>query len=176
MADPSLACGRRSISLRHRDRARAIAWAKEQVQKAAGGISRSAEELRRVEYVFRLYLQNRTVRKCRTEQLADARKAAMWMKFLGPQLDVAKISLKHWQEFIDVRGSGTINAQGDRVEDERNRSAVRPGTAGSELGFLNAVLNFACKDRKKRITAQGHRTRRWVERYEYAAELLHPSG
>lgn len=145
--DRSLKCGRRSVSLRHRDRQRAIAWAKEQLLQGPQS-ALSPEKMRTASHLFALYHQHRTIKKVPTEQKASRRRAKMWTVNLGSEKDMSDISLRDWESFIEDRRSGAINARGERVGDHTKRRVVRLGTVAAELTFLQSVLNFGTRWRE----------------------------
>lgn len=148
-ADTSLACGRRSVSLRHRDRAAAIAWAKAEVLKSPDGHStRGHENSRQAAHLFALYREHRSHRKVLSERNADARRTETFVRWLGSEKDMSTLSLRDWEGFIYARQSGEIDARGIRVDDPSARRKVRLGTVAAELTFLQSVLNFGTKWRE----------------------------
>ena len=143
--DRSLACGTRSISLRHRDKEKAVRWAKEQAAKLVSG-----EEIERTPTLARvlaLYLQHQTPNKSIAEQKADERRTKMWVRTLGSSKDLSKLSMHEWQNFTAGRRSGTIDSDGLPVASDE-RKAVRDGTVAGDLTFLISVINWACKWRE----------------------------
>ncbi len=148
MADKSLACGRRSMSLGHSDKARAILWAKEQVRKWEGGGEVVRDTTPTASHLFSLYQRHRTIRKVLSEQQADRRRAEMWVRWLGPAKDMSKLSLRDWETFLDARRSGEINALGEKVAEPTARRTVRDGTLWGDCVFLLSVLNWAARWRE----------------------------
>ena len=140
-ADPSLGCGRRSVSLRTKSEPEAIRWGKAQSEKLAGGYSKAVEELRQAKNLFELYAQHGTQRKSPAEQNADARRSAMWLEILGDKMDLSTLSPEDWEGFLRRRTSGEIDANGKDVEVEKRRK-VRPATAGADAAFLKGVCHF----------------------------------
>ena len=75
--------GYRRVSLGHRDKDRAKAYALEQAAKLQKG--RDDITLGRITLgqLFALYRKHRTPRKSKGEQKADKRRTALWARFLG---------------------------------------------------------------------------------------------
>lgn len=142
--DPSLKSGYRAVSLRHRDRDRAEAWAKEQVAKLLVGDTTLRDPTPTVSRILGMYLAHRTARKGQHEQKADRRRAKMWTRFLGPRKDFRILTLNEWTRFIELRCAGAIDSWGLEVADV-DRQPVRIGTAGADCTFLRAVLNWSCR-------------------------------
>jgi integrase len=134
----------RTVSLRHKDRARALEWGHSQVAKWMSGDDVLRKRVPTAAHVFALYLKNQSPTKCRAEQQADARRVKMWTFVLGPAKDLSKLGMREWQGFIDARRSGAINAKGKPVLPEKRR-IVRDGTVAAELTFLLGVLNWSAK-------------------------------
>lgn len=84
--DPSLASGRggkRRISLGHRDKARAKAYAHEQAAKLERGEADLASGQITLGELFGLYRAERTPRKTPKERATDERRFEMWTRWLG---------------------------------------------------------------------------------------------
>lgn len=146
-ADRSNACGVRTMSLGHRNRDEAVRWAKRQalqLTRGSVGMERSPTLAR----VLALYLQHQSPTKSSSEQLADERRAKMWVRTLGPGKDLSKLSMHEWQGFVTPRRSGAIDSDGLPVAAE-NRTIVRDGTVAGDLTFLISVINWACKWREE---------------------------
>ena len=90
--DPSLPCGYRARSLRHKDKKRARRWAAEQVAKLASGDDALRDPTPRVARVIGLYLTHKTPLKVKSEQTADQRRAKMFTRVLGADMDLSKLS------------------------------------------------------------------------------------
>ena len=147
MKDASTRCGYRTVSLRHRDRDRAVKWAHDQVAKWMNGDDELRRRLPTVAHVMALYLQHQTPTKVQSEQDADQRRAKMWTRVLGAGGDLEKLSLRDWQAFSDARTSGSINAHGEQAAAGDQRP-VRAATTAADLVFLISVLNWATKWRE----------------------------
>ena len=75
-------------------------------------------------------------RQIRTRQLSTM----MWALFLGGKTDPYAITLAKWEEFIDARLSGRIDARGEPTDDPK---PVRIRTVESNLRWLQWVFNWA---------------------------------
>lgn len=144
---PSLAGGRggtRRVSLGHRDKARAKAYAHEQAAKLERGEADLANGRTTLEELFALYRTERTPRKTVKEQSTDERRFQMWTVWLGKDKNPVKISLSEWERFIEARRSGAIDSHGRTVPAERRRR-VRERTVEAECLWLRWVLNWATR-------------------------------
>lgn len=143
-ADATLKSGRRCRSLRHRDRARAERWAIKQAAKLQAGEEAEVERVPTSELAVTLYLRYQSPKKCESEQRADVRRAELFRRVLGADKDLRRLTRFEWDTFIDLRGSGAIDARGRPVE-EAKRRPVRAGTVKGDLVFLRAVLRWATR-------------------------------
>ena len=107
--DSTAKWGTRTKSLKHKDKERAIAWAKEQVAALAAGDETLRSPVPTTEKIFGQYLANATPEKSPSEQKADLRRARMWMGFLGRKFDLSKLTLAKWTQFIKDRRGGAIS-------------------------------------------------------------------
>jgi integrase len=133
-------------SLRHRDRKRAVQWAKEQNAKMVTGDDIALGSTARLKKVFDLYLDRQTPTKSESQQDADRQRVALWTRVLGPTKDLSRLTKDEWMDFTRDRGGGAIDARGKPVPVDQ-RTPVRPGTVAADLQFLRAVLRWACDDR-----------------------------
>jgi integrase len=133
-----------TVSLRHREKPRAIEWAHGQVRRWMSGEEQIRRRVPTAATVLALYLKNQSPTKCKAEQEADERRSEMWTRVLGPEKDLSKLGMREWQSFIDSRRSGAIGAKGKPVPPD-NRKAIRDGTVAADLTFLLGVLNWASK-------------------------------
>ena len=136
--------GQRCLSLRHRDKDRAKAYAHEQyakLQKGAEDIALGRVQLARV---FALYLRYRTPRKTASGQQADHRLVEMWTRVLGGTSDPHRISLAQWERFIGERLSGEIDARGNAVPEQKRRK-IRARPVEADCNWLRWVFNWASK-------------------------------
>lgn len=136
--DPSLKGGRgaqRRISLKHRDKERAKAYAHEQTAKLKEGSEDVALGRVKLSRVFATYMRERTPRKTEREQKGDARRVEMWACVLGGASDPHRISLAQWERFIRDRLSGAIDGRGNPVEAKKRRP-VRARAVEAECNWL----------------------------------------
>jgi integrase len=110
------------------------------------------EELRHGEVklalVFAAYERHRSVSKGPSERGADARRTALWSRFLGGDRDPATIRLADWESFRDMRRSGVMDGRGVRVPAGRERP-LRIGTVAGDLKWLCGVLEWATRWRTR---------------------------
>jgi integrase len=140
--------GNTKRSLKHRDTDRAKAWARDQAERRATGLAHAGDPVPTVARVFALYLATQTPRKGSSCQYQDKRAAKMWTRVLGAGKDLHKLTLGEWQGFIDARGSGAIDAQGQPVPapvkpKDRKRRPVSPRTVESDCEWLQTVIAWA---------------------------------
>lgn len=133
-----------TVSLRHREKPRAIEWAHDQVRRWMSGEEQLRKRVPTAATVLALYLKNQSPTKCKAEQEADERRSEMWTRVLGAEKDLSKLAMRQWQGFVDDRRTGTIDARGKPVPPEK-RKTVRDGTVAAELTFLLGVLNWSSK-------------------------------
>lgn len=150
--DPEAGRQRRR-SLGHRDKERA----EEQAWELAHAIRRADEEERKalaepatLGRVLDLYRRYRTPRKGETEQQADRRRSEMFGRVFGRATPPDRISTRAWEDWLDDRASGAIDARGRPVP-EKERRSVRPGTVRKDGKWLQAVMRWAMDYR----TAEG---------------------
>ena len=145
--DPSARGGRggqRRMSLGHRDRERAEAYALKQAAKLKEGVEDIAFGRVKLAKVFALYLRERTPQKTEGVQQADHRRVEMWAKVLGGNNDPHRISLAHWERFTRERASGAIDARGNAVP-EHERQKVRARPVEADCKWLRGVFNWASR-------------------------------
>ena len=144
--DPTLGAkgGWRRRSLGHNDRSQAKSYALEQAVKLQKGTAEITAGVVKLAQVIDLYLLHRSPRKGRTEQEADRRRADMWKRFLGGDMDPHAIALAQWERFIDLRASGAIDSHARPVPTEGRRT-VRTRSVNQDLQWLGWVLNWAAK-------------------------------
>ena len=145
--DASLRSGKggyRCVSLGHRDKDRAKAYALEQ----AAGLQRGRDNFRvgrvTLAVLFSLYRTHRTPRKTPGVQRSDERQIEMWTRFLGAGKDPNTIALREWEAFTDARRSGAINPRGRHVP-EGERKPIRARPVEIDLKWLKAALNWGMK-------------------------------
>jgi integrase len=144
--DPELEAVRKR-SLKHRDKKMARRQARAEAVNLAEGCSDLMAGKITLAQVFALYLQHRSPRKKTDEERkTDERRAEMWARVLGAKTDPHRVTLRKWEEFIDARLSGLINARGEPVDQPE---AIRTRTVESNLNWLKWVFNWAVKWQKK---------------------------
>ncbi len=134
--------GYRKVSLRHRNRERAVAWAKKQLARLLAGVELAQDRTPTVRRVFTAYLMHKTPRKGPSAQQHDRRCAAMWTQVLGATKDLRHLSLGEWEEFIVARRSGEVDATGKR-RPEGSQHPVRDRTVQADLQWVTSVLTWA---------------------------------
>ena len=141
--DPTMGAhgGYRKQSLGHRDRKKAITEARREAAKLEEGNQAIREEKITLARLFTLYQRHRTPQKGMKEQREDERRLQMWTRVLGAHKDPQGISRQEWERFIRERGSGTIDAQGKSVPEDK-RGAVGSRSVERDLKFLLATLNW----------------------------------
>jgi integrase len=130
------------VSLGHRDRDRAIAYAHEQTAKLKQGTDDLRAGRITVSHLFAAYLAHRTPRKALSEQLEDKRRSDLWGRFLGASKEARSITRGEWERFEDLRATGAIAPDGSAVTPDKRRP-VRTRTVQSDLQWLRWVLGWA---------------------------------
>lgn len=135
-------------SLRHRDRRKAEKWADD---KSLGLKWKAAELAATADRptlgsVLALYLKHATPEKSPRVQADDHRRAEMYERVFGPELQFDDITPEHWRDFRDERLSGKIDARG-RPRAERPAGAedvpIRPRAARADLSALRTIARWA---------------------------------
>jgi hypothetical protein len=134
--------GLRRISLGHRDKGAAKAYAAEQHAKLIRGDAELVSRRISLGRLLALYGAHRTPQKGRTEQKADQRRMGLYARFLGPEKDPLKITWAELHRFVDARRTGELTARGRWITDPSRRKPVRDRTIESDLKWLNAVMNW----------------------------------
>ncbi len=137
--------GYRCLSLGHRDRDKAEAYAHEQVAKLKEGRAELVEGT--LARLFAAYKTHRTPHKSAGEQGEDERRMKMWTRVLGARKDPHLITRGEWERFIEMRRAGAIDALGNRMPepvtaDAPHRQPVRDGTVRSDCLWLRQVLGW----------------------------------
>lgn len=133
------------VTLGHRDREHAKAYALEQAAKLRQGRDDIGAERLSMSRLVAVYTVHRTPRRATNEQNEDRRRIAMWTQVLGAQKGRIKDHARRWEHFADLRASGELNAQGERVakphgairwradEDKMGREWIAPISAKVRL-------------------------------------------
>lgn len=133
----------RKKALGHRDKAAARAFAHELHAKLVRG-EVQPDRKQTLSDVMARYLTNQTPTKSQHEQGADRRRAELWARFLGADMDPCSIRLSQWERFIRDRTTGAIDSRGHPVQPGRRR-VVRPRTVEVDCSFLHAVFRWASR-------------------------------
>lgn len=145
--DASVNGGRRRVSLGHRDKVRAKAWARGQAVKlehGEDGVPRKVT-VAQVLKAYVSYLEKKPKRTAET-RAADRRREELWIRLLGAKQDAHRISLGQWQDFINKRTSGELDARGREVPEDQRRP-VRNRIIEKDLRWLRWALSWATKYR-----------------------------
>lgn len=136
--------GYRYVSLGHRDKKIAEAYASREAAKLMEGVSELRQAKVTLARVFAAYKRYRTPQKSLGQQQQDERRITMWTVVLDGTKDPHKITLHEWEEFIARRRSGVIDSHGQEVTTEK-RVAVRTRSVEVDCRWLRGVLNWATK-------------------------------
>lgn len=156
--------GERRVSLGHRDRERALEWAKAQAEELREGTDDLRGDRPTVRRLIALYRRHRSPDKSEAVQQEDERMAEMWRRVLGDDFDLRKLSRREWDRFIRQRRAGAVGPRGKAVPEEAPcpacdgdpacgrcdgsgevdpRSPVSDRTVERDLRFLRAVCRWA---------------------------------
>ncbi|MGH7557177.1 MAG: tyrosine-type recombinase/integrase [Gemmatimonadota bacterium] len=137
--------GMKRRSLGHRDRERAIEYADEQARRLRDGSAEILSGKVTLERLFRLYLTHQTPTKKAKQQLADQRRAELWLAWLGRNKDPHKISPREWREFMAARLEGRLGPRGHVREQDEGRP-VNARTVEQDAKFLRAVVRWGTQE------------------------------
>lgn len=70
------------------------------------------------------------------------REVACWLAFLGPNFEVRLFGAREWSAFTRERGSGEVDANGQRVDDPAARRPVAKRTVAKSLKVLRHLCHF----------------------------------
>lgn len=136
----------RKRSLRHRDKEKAKNEALEAYKLLREGKRRLAGPLTLGELVA-LFLEDRPAgRRESRHGIEEARRLAMWLRYLRPGTIVESIGNQQLGPFQDERASGTIDATGARVP-AGQREPVGPRTVEADIVALKHVMNWGTRQR-----------------------------
>lgn len=133
-------------SLGHSDWEKAKSFAERKAAKLREAQEAVAKRTATVELCFLLYRRHRTPDKSEDQQRQDRRQMDMWQRVLGPDFDLAGLSVRELDSFQRQRRSGAIDARG-RWQEEGSRRPVSQRTVAKDLKFLHAVCEWATKFR-----------------------------
>lgn len=139
----------RKVPLGHRDKAKALAWAQEQVAdmaagRASEGLVPGVDATTTVRGLLVLYRVHRLPQKKPAQRQEDSRRIAMWVRLLGERA-VAGLGAAEWDDFIRRRRSGAIDQHGRAVRNRDEWRAVGDRAIDADLMFLVTVFNWACQ-------------------------------
>jgi integrase len=129
-------------ALKHKDRERAKAWARDESEKMAVGLPNASDAVPTVARVFAIYKAKQTPRKGKSCRAQDARAVVMFTNVLGAGRDLSKLTLGEWTDFIDARGRGAIGPRGEPVP-EKDRQPVGARAVENDCEWLDTVLRWA---------------------------------
>ncbi len=138
----------RRVSLGHIDRDQAERYATGQAAKLAEG----SEQLRSARVtlgtVLDLYEKKRTPKKAEPTQKADGQRIEFFSRMWGRDKDPLKISTDDWDDWVEARRSGAVDARGRLVPKGRRRP-VANRTLEADGRWIHAVLNWAFRYKPK---------------------------
>lgn len=132
---------RKRISTRHRDREKA----KRQADKLAGKFAEAEPDtdsgltLRKL---FDRYLEKRTPQVSERQQKHHRRCAELFCRYYGWDREAGELNREDWDDFIQDRGGGSIDARGHSVA-EADQESVGARRVQEDLQALRAVFNWA---------------------------------
>lgn len=119
-------------SLGHRDKEKAKSWAEREAANLREGLSTLRGPIPTAAKVLTLYLRERTPDKSDKVQAADERQAELWLRVLGRDFDLRKLSRREWDAFIRQRRSGALGPRGKRVPETAPCPACEDGDAACD--------------------------------------------
>jgi integrase len=133
-------------ALRHSDRERAEVWALEEAQRLKEGRAELAAGVVTLGRLLALYLEQHTPTKCRSEQLCDARRVALFKAVFGARRDPLTLDEPGpWEAYLAARRSGAIDARGEPVAADNRRPLSRDRVLERECSWLVWVLAWATR-------------------------------
>lgn len=136
-------------SLKHRDREAAQDYAAAEAKKLRKGLSGLGGGRPTLEWVFKIYLRERTPVKAERTQSEDRRQAEMFKRVWGEGFDLRRLSRREWDAFVRARRAGAIDARGRPVRPDAEKDPDDPATGVSDrtierdLRFVRAVCRWA---------------------------------
>ena len=132
----------KKTSLGHRNRDRAIWWARQKQARVALRLSLLQDVAPTVGRVSSLYMEHQSPNRGVACQQHDARCAELWRTVLGEDKDLYKLTKAEWQKFTKLRTSGAIDPRGNEVP-ESKRHPVRVRAVGNDLEWLRGIILWA---------------------------------
>jgi integrase len=149
----------RKVALGHASRDLAKTWAKDQEKKLRDHDATAADPTPTVAKVFAAYAaahpddeKSPTVRyedeRCGgrlpdPEAPEDQGDVGLFVRVLGADRDLSRLTLGEWEQFIRARQTGAVDAWGRPVTEEKKRRRVRARTVESDCEWLVKVCNWA---------------------------------
>jgi integrase len=134
--------GEHRLSLGHRDRDEAMAYAEREARKLRQGIAQSRTPI--VLRVFDLYEKHRTVSKGERQMKEDGRAATRWRNHLEPDFNLSKLSRREWDQYERIRRSGALSSNGSFVTKLSERRPAGDRTIQRDQVWLRSVCRWAC--------------------------------
>lgn len=134
------------ISLQHRDRDRAMQYARDESEKLKRGRVAVHRGVVTVGHLLDEYLKHRSSEKASANsRREDERRATMFKTVLGADTDATYVTLADWKELARKRTEGSIDASGNAVRGKvaRAKHAVAAGGLRSDAIFIRAVYYWA---------------------------------
>lgn len=142
--DPSLHGGEgglRRVSLQHRNKVAARAYATEQAAKLERGTCELLAGKVTLARLLALYRVHHTPRKTPKQQGEDDRRIELWTRVLGAGRDPHRITRRDLEEFSAARSAGAIDGRGRPVDQEKRKS-VRARPVEADINWLRWVCNW----------------------------------
>lgn len=158
--------GERRVSLKHRDKQRALEWAEDQARELKEGTDELRGDRPTLKRVLSFYRRHRSPDKSEAVQKEDERMAEMFRRVMGDDFDLRHLSRREWDGFIRQRRSGAIDPRGRPVPEDapcprckaedptcercegtgriNPRKPVSDRTVERDLRLLRAVCRWAC--------------------------------
>jgi integrase len=136
--------GMRRLSLGHRDKAKAEAYAVKEAAKLQEGTAELQQARLTLARLFALYLTHHSPKKTAEQQDDDRRQVELWTRILGANRDPHLIRNAHLEDFERRRRSGEIDSRGLPVPIEKRR-AVRARTVEHDVKWLRWCCNWAMR-------------------------------
>jgi integrase len=133
----------RRVSLGHRSKAAARAYATEQAAKLEQGTAELLAGKITLARLFGLYLTHHTPQKTLDEQSEDRRRVEMWTRVLCSEKDPHRITRRELEAFVKVRASGAIDARGRPPAEGKKPRAVRARPVEADVNWLRWLCNWA---------------------------------
>lgn len=135
--------GYRRQSLRHRDKARAKAYAREVSERLRAQLEGLDSGPLLLGELFRLYRLERLPALKGKHRKETERQLELWKRVLGESFDIREFSRRDWDHFNRQRSSGVVDAYGKDVTELEKRRAVGERVCEKDLAFFRSVCKWA---------------------------------